>query len=66
MEEIIKLQNALDSENEHKDRATTSLSKTEIIRKRNQAVKNAMAQELSTQGVPEAVIKRVLHVEEGQ
>lgn len=64
MEEVVKPQNALDTVNERKDNSTARYSRSDIIRKRNQAVKIAMAQELSSQGLPEEVIRRVLHFEE--
>ena len=64
MEEVIKPQNGKKIDNEHKDKANVSFSKTDIIKERNQTIKNAMAQELLAQGLPEEVIMRILHFEE--
>jgi hypothetical protein len=64
MEEVIKPQNGKEMDNEDKDKANVSFSKTDIIKERNQTVKNAMAQELLAQGLPEKVIMRILNFEE--
>ena len=64
MEEVIKPQNGKEMANEHKDKTNVSFSKTDIIKERNQTVKNTMAQELLSQGLPEEVIMRILHFEE--
>ena len=64
MEEVIKPQNGKETDNEDKDKANVSFSKTDIIKERNQTVKNAMAQELLAQGLPEKVIMRILNFEE--